>query len=752
MRNLLFSIIALVTITSCRQPNQVSIIPKPVHLKELKGKFTISNKTTVFANSADSAAKENAAYLLDFLNDKGIGCIEGRNEQNVPSQNSIFLTSNDCPDSLGTEGYILEITPKQIIIKANRSSGFFYAIQTLRQLFPSDFESNSFNAHKISIPCLAIVDKPRFSWRGMNLDCCRHFMEKDFVKRYIDLLAYHKMNVLHWHLTEDQGWRIEIKKYPKLTSVGAWRTNADGTVYGGFYTQDDVREIVAYATKRHVMIVPEIEMPGHSVAALAAYPHLSCTGKPLKVETNWGVFKDIYCAGNDSTFIFLQDVLSEIVHLLPSPYIHIGGDEAPKYRWENCPKCQARLHREKLDNYEELQRYFISRISKFLESKGKAIVGWDEILEGGRPHNAIIQAWRGVDRASEALKANAPVIVSPTSHCYFDYPVEVTSLQKVYNFNPIPEGADSAKYALVLGGECNMWTEHAPQETIDSKVFPRLLAISEVLWTYPAERDYDEFLKRVRYHYNRLNALGVSYGLEQSAVSFKSKVGDDGKSIVVELFEGQDNLDIRYTTNGDEPTAISSLYRKPIILTQSTTVSAAAFSNGVRVGEVFERSFAISKSLNKAVELGYSPAEKYLGGGLNALVDGRLGTEKYNDGIWQAVQGDDIIATVDLGSIQTVSTISVGFLKNTPSWIFLPNRVEFYHSSNGKDFLPFGFKDNPVNPKQEGIFIFKFKADAKKSIATRWIKVVAINPGPCPDWHPASGSPTWLFADEIVVE
>ncbi|HOK60922.1 glycoside hydrolase family 20 protein [Tenuifilum sp.] len=751
MRKLVMLTLALTALLSCSRNSDVNIIPKPVSIKQVDGDFTINSKTLVRADSADSIAFNNAIYLVELLNQKGVGCAFNA-EVGVDSTNSIVFTRTGCPDSLGAEGYMLSIGPKHIVIKANESAGFFYAIQTLRQLMPANFEKNDFRQKSVTVPCLSIIDKPRFPWRGLNLDCCRHFMTKDFVKRYIDLLAYHKMNVLHWHLTEDQGWRIEIKKYPRLTEIGAWRTNADGTVYGGFYTQDDIREVVSYAAKRHVMVVPEIEMPGHSVAALAAYPNLSCTGEPLKVETNWGVFKDIYCAGNDSTFIFLQDVLTEVVELFPSPYIHIGGDEAPKYRWENCPKCKARLKSEGLSNYEELQRYFISQIAKFLEGKGKTIIGWDEILEGGRPHNATVQAWRGIDRATKALSANAPVIVSPTSHCYFDYPVEVTNLQKVYSFDPVPAQVDSAKIQLVLGGECNMWTEYAPQETVDSKVFPRILAIAEVLWTYPRERNYNEFLNRVRNHYHRLEALGVTYGFEQSAVEFKSSIGDDKKSIFVELIKGQDNLTIRYTTNGDEPTVNSTRYCKPIELTSSTTLRAAAFNNGNRVGDVFERSFVVSKSLGKPIELGFVPAEKYLGGSKQALVDGRLGTPKYNDGIWQAVQGHDMVATIDLGANQPIKNFSVGFLQNILSWIFLPNRVDVFVSADSISFEQIAQMDCPENIKRQPVLVYRFNAFVVNNIMARYVRFVAHNPGPCPEWHPASGSPTWLFADEIVVE
>jgi hexosaminidase len=362
----------------------------------------------------------------------------------------------------------------------------------------------------------------------MLLDCGRHFMTKDFVKRYIDLLAYHKLNVLHWHLTEDQGWRIEIKKYPKLTEIGAWRQatrddeqprDAAGR-YGGFYTQDDIREIVAYAKSRFVTIVPEIEMPGHCQAALASYPELSCTGGPFQVGTEWGVYDDVYCAGNDHTFEFLQDVLTEVLDLFSSQFIHIGGDEVPKTRWKACPKCQARIKAEGLKDEAELQSYFVRRIERFLASKGRRLVGWDEILEGGLAPNATVQSWRGMGGAIAAATAGHDVVSSPTSHCYLDYPqfpvvstqpVTVITLDKIYSFEPTPAELNAEQAKHILGAEGNMWTERAPQDRVDYLVFPRLCALAEVTWSPKELRNWDDFATRMKAHYQRLDALGVRY-------------------------------------------------------------------------------------------------------------------------------------------------------------------------------------------------------------------------------------------------
>ena len=380
--------------------NYLGLVPKPVSVHasagSLKSKpggdgiliargFAVRTDTIIQVVSPDAADIQIARFLAEKINaPTGYKLKVGEPGAGSDSNRIVLVRRGD--EAMGAEGYRLEVTEKAVRIEAYQPAGLFYGVQTLRQLLPEEIEAPDKQQAPLggwTVPSVTIEDKPRFPWRGMLLDCGRHFMDKEFVKRYVDLLAYHKMNRLHWHLTEDQGWRIEIKKYPKLTEVGAWREYEDGTVYGGFYTQDDVREIVAYAKSRFVTVVPEIEMPGHSVAALAAYPEFSCTGGPFEVETQWGVHKDVYCAGNDRTFKFLEDVLEEVMTLFDSPYIHIGGDECPKDRWKQCPKCQGRIKVEGLKDEHELQSYFIKRMERFLSSKGRRLIGWDEILEGG---------------------------------------------------------------------------------------------------------------------------------------------------------------------------------------------------------------------------------------------------------------------------------------------------------------------------------------------------------------------------------
>ncbi|HEX9974147.1 MAG TPA: family 20 glycosylhydrolase, partial [bacterium] len=535
----------------------INVIPRPAKLQQSEGNFILNSKTKICFAQNDEEMKSIASYLAEKINTATGFQLSPEliKNQDEPS-NSIVLKIQQADDKSGDEGYELVVQNQSILLKANQPAGLFYGVQILRQLLPPEIENTKKVEHKIgwTIPCVHISDQPRFGWRGMLLDCCRHFMTKDFVKRYIDLLAYHKMNRFHWHLTEDQGWRIEIKKYPKLTEIGAWRRYEDGTVHGGFYTQEDIKEIVEYAKNRYVTVIPEIELPGHSVAALACYPELSCNSGPFEVSTRWGVHKDVYCAGNDSTFKFLEDVLSEVVELFPAPYIHIGGDEVPKDRWDECGKCQARIKAEGLKDGRELQSYFIKRIEKFLQSKNRRIIGWDEILEGGLAPEATVQSWRGMDGAIAAAKSGHDAIVSPFSHAYFDYPIETLDLRQVYSFEPIPPGLSDEQAKHILGGECNMWTEYAPQETIDSKMFPRMLAMSEALWSPRSVKNYHEFHKRVQHHYQRLDFLGVQYGPESRPISISPAFDASKNEFKISLESSESDLQINYTLDGSEPT------------------------------------------------------------------------------------------------------------------------------------------------------------------------------------------------------
>ena len=428
------------------------------------------------------------------------------------------------------EGYILIVETDGIQIKAPSNQGIFYGIQSLLQLMSKENGNGQFT-YTQDIPSVKIEDYPRFTWRGMHLDVCRHFYDKEFVKKYIDLLAYHKMNTFHWHLTEDQGWRIEIKKYPLLTEIGSVRAQTmvgknfdefDNTPHQGYYTQEDIKEIVQYASERFVTIVPEIEMPGHSLAALAAYPHLGCTGGPYDVAQTWGVFDDVYCAGKDSSFAFLEDVLTEVIALFPGTYIHIGGDECPKKQWENCTLCQQRMKEEGLKNEFELQSYFIRRMEKFLIANNKKLIGWDEILEGGLAPEATVMSWRGEKGGIAAAQMGHDVVMSPNDACYFDHyqgdektePLAIggfTSLEDVYLYEPIPKQLSPKEAQHILGAQANVWTEYiTTEEHVEYMILPRMSALAEVLWSND-DKDYEDFTMRLKPWLKQLEQQGYHY-------------------------------------------------------------------------------------------------------------------------------------------------------------------------------------------------------------------------------------------------
>jgi hexosaminidase len=500
---------------------KITIIPAPMSLSRSEGTFVLNSKTKIIS---DEAAMDEAKYLADILSPAlGYNLSVKKISSKPKTKNTIIFDINDCLKELGEEGYRLQVEKSHIQIEAFKPAGIFYACQTLRQLLPPPiFCSSKVSDIEWTIPCLTIEDKPRYEWRGQLFDCCRHFFPKETVKRAIDLLALHKMNRLHWHITEDQGWRLEIKKYPKLTEIGAWRKDDEGNRYGGFYTRDDVREILDYAKKRHIIVVPEIEMPGHATAALASYPELGCTGGPYEVANNWGVFKDVYCAGNDHTFEFIEDVLDEVLELFPSEYIHIGGDECPKERWKECPKCQERIKKENLKDENELQSYFIKRIDNYLTKKGRRLVGWDEILEGGLAAGAVVQSWRGVKGGIQAASENHDVIMSPTSHCYLDYNYGSISLEKAYSYEPVPEELPAEKAHFIKGLEGNIWTEHVPsQDRLDFQVYPRLSALAEVAWSPKEKKNWEDFESRMAVQYKRFDILGVKYGFDELAKFIK---------------------------------------------------------------------------------------------------------------------------------------------------------------------------------------------------------------------------------------
>jgi hexosaminidase len=567
-----------------------SIVPRPAKMEIAGGTFTIDAKTTIMVSPGDTGLSGVAQLLAGQLRTAtGFPLPMSVGKISAGFRNAILISRDAQKPSGGPEGYRLTVSPAIIRISAQSPAGAFYAMQTLFQLLPPEFDYGTpVVGVAWEVPCLTIEDAPRFSWRGMHLDSGRHFAPVWFVKKYIDLIARYKFNTFHWHLTEDQGWRIQIRKYPNLTAVGSWRkeTLGDGIPHGGFYTQDEIREVVEYARQRSVTIVPEFEMPGHSMAALASYPELSCTGGPFQVQSQWGVFDDVFCAGNDQTFDFLEDVLTEVMELFPGSFIHIGGDECPKTRWKVCPRCQARMAAEGLKTEHELQSYFIKRIEKFLGAHGRRLIGWDEILEGGLAPNASVMSWRGIQGGIDAAKAGHDVVMTPTSHCYFDYyqaltgePLvigEVLSLEKVYSYEPVPATLTAAEAKHILGAQGNVWSEAIPlPAVVEYMAFPRACALSEVVWSPAPLRDFKDFSARMASHYERLLNRGVN-------VRIPSPTGFDG--LVLFLHDTLASVTnpvpgaiVRWTADGTEPTAASPMTDGPVRVDRSMTLRARTF-------------------------------------------------------------------------------------------------------------------------------------------------------------------------------
>ncbi len=762
------------------QKEAINIIPKPEQIRIKKGVFTIFKDTKIVIHPDTEKMRYTVTYLNNMLSiSSGYTLQVMTSDDSAVKDNIIVLTTQGADSKLGDEGYDLSIHKNAVRIEANTAAGVFYGVQTIRQLLPLEIESPDLSdkKQKWSIPCLEIQDKPRFSYRGMHLDVCRHFMPKEFIKKYIDYIAMHKMNTFHWHLTEDQGWRIEIKKYPLLTKVGAWREETlvgypnnlprkfDGERYGGFYSQEDIKEIVDYAESRFVTVIPEIEMPGHSQAALASYPELSCTGGPFKVLTHWGVSKEVYCAGKEKTFKFLEDVLTEVIELFPSKYIHIGGDECPKKRWEDCPDCQKRIEENGLENEHELQSYFIQRIERFLNSKGRYIIGWDEILEGGLAPQATVMSWRGTKGGIEAARHGHDVIMTPTSHCYFDYyqgdpdfePKAIggyTPLKKVYSFNPVPDVLSAEEAKHILGAQGNVWTEYIlGQGQVEYMAIPRMAALAEVTWTSQKQREWSDFLNRMECQFKRYKKLNINYA-ESALNAYPVSEGDTANNSLIINFETElIRPEIRYTLDGSNPDMLSPKYTAPFQLDKTTLVKSGIYKNGVLRGDFIERLFHVHKAVARPIilkneydkEFSRSETDK------RHLIDGVKGTVNFRNGLWTAFETDDAQIIIDLGSVMPVHRISTGYLVSTGSRIFLPVSVEYQVSENQDIYTTIAKKDYgiPKHHIRTDIKDFTVEVDATKA---RYIKIIARNIKTCPSWHFSSGNPALLFMDEVIVE
>ncbi|MCL3779890.1 beta-hexosaminidase [Prolixibacteraceae bacterium JC049] len=588
----------------------INVVPKPMELTQNEGNFELSKKTkVVVANNPE--LKKVAEYFVEKV--KLATGFDLQITSEATSSN--FVEFSLAAKSTKAEGYTLNVTKKGAKVAAKTAKGAFYGMQTLMQLLPAEIESSTVvNDVNWTIPAVSVNDAPRYPYRGMHLDVCRHFYPIEFIKKQLDVMAMFKMNYFHWHLTEDQGWRIEIKKYPKLTEIGSKRMEGEGHEYGGFYTQEQVKEIVKYAQDRFITVIPEIELPGHALGALTAYPEYSCTGGPFKVRNIWGVEPDVYCAGKEETFQFLNDIIDEVVALFPSEYFHIGGDECPKKRWEKCKLCQKRMKKEGLKDEHELQSYFIQRVEKMLLKHGKKMIGWDEILEGGLAPTATVMSWRGEKGGIKAANEGHDVIMTPGNWCYLDHyqgsnkvePVAIggyTTLAESYSYDPQPKeiAADKAKH--ILGTQGNVWTEYMYTAAIaEYRIYPRIIALAEVNWTPKAKKNYEDFEKRMNNQFVRLDKHNINYHIPLPEGPANKVVFTDKAEL---KFTTVRPVKMVYTLDGSQPTATSTEYTAPIVITKNTTVKIASVLISGKMSKV--RTITVEKQTPaKAVALDHT--------------------------------------------------------------------------------------------------------------------------------------------------
>ncbi|GAA4399675.1 family 20 glycosylhydrolase [Nibrella viscosa] len=758
-----------------RSEDRYPIIPRPAKLEPRQGNFVVSRTTTVMVPFANAELKTIAETFVSRLNTAGgLGVtLRNTNKMALPGNLISFIPSTNT--QLGDEGYRLDIQPNLVQVEAYKPKGFFYAVQSLYQLLPPEVFSPQRVSQTVnwSMPACRIEDQPRYVYRGLHLDVGRHMFPVAFIKKYIDLIAMHKMNQFHWHLTEDQGWRIEIKKYPKLTQVGSMRNETligqyydydpqvyDKKPYGGFYTQDEIREVVRYAQSKYVNVIPEIELPGHSLAALKAYPEYGCSGGPYETATKWGIFEDIYCP-YEKTFTFLEDILTEVMALFPSQYIHIGGDEAPKASWRKSPFAQNLIKQLKLKNEHELQSYFITRVDKFITSKGRKMIGWDEILEGGLSPNATVMSWRGIKGGIEAAKQNHDVVMTPGNFVYLDHyqadpaqePIAIggyTPLDETYSYEPTPAELNAQQAKYILGAQANVWTEYMrTPEYVEYMVWPRAAALAEVVWTPKEQKNWTDFSRRIQTHFARLKYLGVNYAPALYEVTATTKPLPNGQ-LEVTLNTKVPVSEIRYTTDGSEAGASAKKYDGPFTLDKTTVLRAVALPEKQypQQGHPYRKEFLVSKVTGKPYQLANQPT-RYTGGGGNALTDGKIGYAR-DFGTMAGFKAQDFSATFDLNQPTEVSRVMVGFGKSTFDNMLLPKALEVAVSDDGQTFRT--IHTLPVDYKQRGQKSVVRLETRFMPVTTRYVRVTALNPGKTPADFAKPNQDAWLLVDEVTIE
>ena len=745
------------------------VVPLPQEISNTSaGAFALNAQTRIAYPKGNAALQKDAELLAQYLFEATK--VRPTLTTNAQGRNLIVLSATLKNNN--KEAYRLDVSKDRISINGASAAGTFYGIQTLRKAIPQT------GAQKLFFPSVTINDQPRFGYRGAMLDVARHFFSFEEVKTFIDILALHNINRFHWHLTDDQGWRIEIKKYPRLTEVSSMRPETmvghdaskfDGKPHGGFYTQEQARAIVKYAADRHIMVVPEIDMPGHMVAALAAYPELGCTGGPYKVRTTWGVAEDVLCAGNERTLKFAKDVLSEVMNIFPSEYLYIGGDECPKSSWEKCSRCQALIKEkglatdEKHTAEERLQSYFMSDIANFITAHGRKVGGWDEILEGGIAPNATVLSWRGMEGGIEAARLGHDAIMCPVSHLYLDYyqtadrESEPTAfngfipIERTYDFNPVSPKLTANEAKHIIGVQANVWTEYMKTfKQVEYMTLPRLAAASEVQWTMPEKKNFDDFANRMPQLLNVYNLNKYNYGRHLFNVNIDVTAADKPGSINITLTARKDAT-IYYTLDGSKPTTKSNRYTQTFTVNKSCKLRTIAVYPSFTSGENTE-DLLISKATMANVKYNVEPNNKYPGLSPRELTNGLQGNVIFNSGRWVGYEGKDLDLTIDLGEVKPIRLISVRTLVSPSQWIMPHRGIWMWVSTDGKNFED--IYDLPAEPmpanKPDYIDTDNVLLPMPKD--ARYVRIKMLSEKSMPAWHPNAGKTAWLFVDEITVE
>lgn len=744
------------------------IIPKPLDVNS-KGdaSFLLKDGVAVIYPENNQKMQDNAEFLVDYV-EKQTG-VKLTSHAGMPVDGAICLTLDLNDDN--AEAYKLIVNDKRVCISGASEAGVFYGIQTLRKSLPVAQDIN------VNLSAVEIYDKPRFAYRGAMLDVARHFYTVDEVKTFIDMLALHNINRFHWHLTDDQGWRIEIKKYPKLMSVaserketvvGRWYSGIyDGKPYGGYYTQDELRDVIDYAAKRHITIIPEVDLPGHMQAALTAYPELGCTGGPYEVRTIWGVSQDVLCVGNDFTLQFVKDVLSEVADIFPSEYIHIGGDECPKVRWEKCPKCQERIKSlglksdAKHTKEQRLQSYMIQEAAKYLKEKGKRIIGWTEILEGGLVPDATLMSWIGESGGIEAAHQHHDVIMTPNTYLYFDYyqskkvedePLAIGGylpIEKTYNYEPMPKELTKEEQQYIKGVQANLWTEYIPIfSQVQYMVLPRLGAAAEVQWTDPSKKDYKDFLRRVPHLVAVYDCYGWNYATHVYDVNVDMKADTVNHVLNVQLSTMADDP-IYYTLDGQDPTEKSLKYTKPFTIDQSVVLKTMAVHPD-RTSKISVDTIRFNKATLKPIVLLQPNESRFSPDGPVVLVDGRNGNHSFDTGAWLAVAGNDLEAVINMQAETILSSASVHVYVRKDAWLFDARGFSVSVSSDNKNYKEVASQEYKQMQESDSDGIIEHELSFDPCKAT-YVKIKVISEKSMPDWHWDAGKAPFLLVDEIIL-